>query len=59
MATATAASARPPERFHDSQSGTEVLVHCDGFDGILDIEGTVDGTVFFDESGEAVRFTSR
>jgi len=40
-------------------SGTEVLVHCDGFDGILDIGGTVDGTVFFDESGEPVRFIIR
>jgi hypothetical protein len=44
MALATAASARPPEWFHFTESGTEVLVHCDGFDGILDTTNTVDGT---------------
>jgi hypothetical protein len=59
MASATAPSATPPERFHDSGSGTEVLVHCDGFDGILDTTGTEDGTVFFDRSGEPVRFLIR
>jgi hypothetical protein len=59
MAYATAASARPPERFHDSESGSEVLVHCDGFDGILNSTGTTDGTVFFDTSGEPVRFIIR
>jgi hypothetical protein len=59
MASATAASARPPERFHFTESGTEVLLHCDGFDGILDTTGTFDGTVFFDESGEPVKFIIR
>jgi hypothetical protein len=59
MASATAASAKPTERFHDSGSGTEVLVHCDGFDGILDSSGTQDGTVFFDRSGEPVKFIIR
>jgi hypothetical protein len=59
MASATAASARPPERFHFTESGTEVLLHCDGFDGNLDSTGIFDGTVFFDEGGEPVRFIVR
>ena len=54
-----AASARPPDRFHFTESGTEALVHCDGFDGNLDTTGTFDGTVFFDRSGEPVRFIIR
>ena len=59
LALATSASARPPERFHFTESGTEVLVHCDGFDGILDTTGSFDGTAFFDESGEPVKFIVR
>src|SRR5512132_3197767 len=48
MASAAAASAAPPERFHFTESGTEVLLHCDGFDGNLDTTGVFDGTAFFD-----------
>jgi hypothetical protein len=59
LASATAASGTPPERFHFTESGTEVLVHCDGFDGNLDTTGTFDGTAFFDESGEPVKFIVR
>ena len=59
LALATAASARPPERFHFTESGTEVLVHCDGYDGILDTTGVVDGTAFFDTNGEAIKFIVR
>jgi hypothetical protein len=59
MAWATAASATPPERFHFSESGTEVLLQCDGVDIILDTTGTFTGTVFFDQSGEVVRFIRR
>lgn len=59
LALATAASARPPERVHFTESGTEVLVHCDGFDGNLDTTGTFDGTAFFDKSGEPVKFIIR
>jgi hypothetical protein len=59
LASANAASATPPEKFHFSESGTEVLLHCDGFDGILDTTGTFDGTAFFDKSGEPVKFIIR
>ena len=59
MAWATAASATPPERFQFSESGTEVLLQCDGVDIILDTTGIFDGTVFFDQSGEVVRFIRR
>jgi len=55
----TAASATPPERFQFSESGTEVLLQCDGVDIILDTAGTFTGTVFFDQSGEVVRFIRR
>jgi hypothetical protein len=48
-------SARPPERFTDTQSGSEVLAHCDGFDLISTSTGTFRGTVFFDRSGLDVR----
>jgi hypothetical protein len=59
MASATAAAATPPERFQFSESGTEVLLQCDGVDIILDTTGTFTGTVFFDQSGEVVRFIRR
>jgi hypothetical protein len=59
MASAAAASAAPPERFHFTESGTEVLLHCDGFDGNLDTTGVFDGTAFFDRSGEPVKFIIR
>jgi hypothetical protein len=59
LASANAASATPPEKFHFSESGTEVLLHCDGFDGILDTTGAFDGTAFFDKSGEPVKFIIR
>jgi hypothetical protein len=59
MASATAASAKPPERFNFTESGTEVLLHCDGFDGNLDTTGTFDGTAFFDKSGDPVKFIIR
>jgi hypothetical protein len=53
------ASARPPERSSSTESGTEVLAHCDGFDIILDSTGTINETAFFDESGELVKFIRR
>jgi hypothetical protein len=59
MASAVAASAPPPERFSFTESGTEVLLQCDGVDIILDTTGIFDGTVFFDQSGEVVRFIRR
>src|SRR5215208_578592 len=59
MLSATAAAATPPERFHFSESGTEVLLHCDGFDGDLDTTGSFDGTVFFNKSGEPVKIVRR
>jgi hypothetical protein len=58
-ASANAASATPPERFHFSESGTEVLLHCDGFDVNLDTTGVFNGTVFFNASGEPVKIIRR
>jgi hypothetical protein len=59
MASATGALAKPPERFSFTESGTEVLLQCDGVDIVLDTTGTVTGTVFFDQSGEVVKFIRR
>ena len=57
---AAPASAAPPERFHFSDSGSEPgFIHCDGFEIDLETTGTVDGTVFFDESGEVVKVIVR
>jgi len=56
---AAAASARPPERNSFTESGTEVLAHCDGFDIILDTTGRIHETLFFDKSGEVVKFIHR
>ena len=39
LASPNAASAAPPEKFHIAESGTEILLHCDGFDGNLDTTG--------------------
>jgi hypothetical protein len=55
LALTASASARPPERFTDTESGSEVLAHCDGFDLVLTTSGTFNGTVFFDEDGLDVR----
>jgi hypothetical protein len=55
LASAAPASARPPEHFRSTESGTEVFAHCDGFDLILAGTGTVRGTRLFDESGEVVK----
>jgi hypothetical protein len=52
---AVPASAAPPEHFSFTESGTEVLAHCDGFDLILAGTGTFRGTRFFNESGEVVK----
>jgi hypothetical protein len=52
---AAPASARPPERFTDTESGSEVLAHCDGYDLILTGTTTHYTTVFFDKSGLDVR----
>jgi hypothetical protein len=59
LVLAAAASARPPERFADTESGSEVLAHCDGFDLISTSTGTFHGTVFFDQSGLDVRYIIR
>jgi hypothetical protein len=60
MASANAASATPPERFHFSDSGSEPgFVQCDGFEIDLDTVSKVDVTVFFDEAGEVVKFLVR
>lgn len=56
LAFAASASAKPPEQFIDTESGSEVLAHCDGFDLILTSTGTFDGTVFFDQSGLDVKY---
>jgi hypothetical protein len=55
LGSAAPASATPPERFSFTESGTEVLAHCDGFDVILDSTGTFDGTTFFDQNGVEVK----
>jgi hypothetical protein len=52
---AAPASATPPERFSFTESGTEVLAHCDGFDILLDSTGRFRGTEFFNKSGEPVK----
>ena len=59
LGLAPPASATPPERFSFTESGTEVLAHCDGFDIILDSTGVFDGTVFFDQNGLDVRYIIR
>lgn len=59
MASANAASATPPERFSFTESGTEVLLQCDGVDIVLDSTGTFTGTIFFDQSGEVVKLIRR
>jgi hypothetical protein len=59
LGLAAPASARPPERSSFTESGTEVLAHCDGFDIILSGTGTVHETAFFDKSGELVKFIRR
>jgi hypothetical protein len=59
LGTAAPASARPPERSSFTESGTEVLAHCDGFDLILDSTGNVHETAFFNKSGELVKFIRR
>jgi hypothetical protein len=60
LALAASASARPPERFTDTESGSEILAHCDGgFDVIDAFTATVHGTVFFDRSGLDVRYIIR
>jgi hypothetical protein len=51
LVSAAPASATPPERFTDTESGSEILAHCDGFDLILTTSGTFNGTVFFDQNG--------
>jgi hypothetical protein len=53
------ASARPPERFTDTESFSEVLAHCDGFDLLLTSTGTFNGTVYFDQSGLDVKYIIR
>jgi hypothetical protein len=55
FAVAAPASAGPPERFTDTQSGSEVLAHCDGFDVIDSFTATAHGTIFFNQSGLDVR----
>jgi hypothetical protein len=59
LAVAAPASARPPERFTDTQSGSEVLAHCDGFDVIEAFTATAYGSIFFDQSGLDVRAVIR
>jgi hypothetical protein len=56
---ATPASASPPERFSFTESGTEVLAHCAGFDIILDTTGIFRGSEFSDASGETVQVIIR
>lgn len=60
MASAGAAVATPPEMFQFSDSGSEPgFVHCDGFDIDLETASTVKVTVYFDGSGEVVKFLVR
>jgi hypothetical protein len=57
---AAAASATPPERFHeDISEGDAHFLQCDGFEIGLSTTGTEDGTVFFDEAGEVVKVIVR
>ena len=60
MAIAGPALAAPPERFHDSASGSEPgFVHCDGYDIDLDTTSSDDVTVYFDGSGEVIKVLVR
>lgn len=60
FALAAPASATPPDRFHSSDSGSEPgFVQCEGFEIDLDTTGTVDGTVFFNGSGEVIKVIVR
>jgi hypothetical protein len=60
FALAAPASATTPVRFHSSDSGSEPgFVQCDGFEIDLETTGTVDGTVFFDGSGEVIKVIVR
>lgn len=56
---AVPASARRPRTFSFTESGTEVLAHCSGFDLILDSTGTFRGKEFFNKSGETVKVITR
>jgi len=56
LGVAAPARARTPEHFSFTQSGTEVLAHCAGFDLNLDTTGAFYGTAVFDKSGDVVRF---
>jgi hypothetical protein len=54
------ANATPPEMFHFSDSGSEPgFVQCDGFAIDLETTTTVDVTVYFDATGEVVKFLVR
>ena len=46
--------------FHFSESGSEPgFIHCDGFEIDLETTNTVDVTVYFDKTGEVVKFLVR
>jgi hypothetical protein len=50
----------PPDRFSFADSGTDPhFMQCDGFEIGLDTSSTVDGTVYFDDTGQVVRFLAR
>ena len=60
LGLAAPANAAPPEMFHFSESGSEPgFIQCDGFEIDLETTNTVDVTVYFDETGEVVKFLVR
>jgi len=60
LVLAAPASATPPDRFHSSDSASEPgFVRCEGFEIGLETTGTVDGTVFFNGSGEVIKVIVR
>ena len=60
VAPAGAVLAAPPEMFQLSDSGSEPgFVHCDGYDIDLETTTTEKVTIFFDGSGEVVKFLVR
>jgi hypothetical protein len=59
-AFAATARATPPEMFHFSESGSEPgFIQCNGFEIDLETTGTRDLTLFFDDTGEVIRFLVR
>ena len=60
LMSVSGAQAAPPERFHESDSGSELgFATCDGFEIDLETTGTEDVTVFFNSAGEVEKVIVR